>query len=274
MAMAAATLGLMAAATGYSMYSNYQQGKENAANIQAQAQLQAKQIQQNAAQQAQQLALQAEQINQQADNANRAASQSLLEAGNQKFKADEEMRQGEIAQERANLEQLKGEREASKRSMQLAQEIGSQYANFAANGIAVDASPTDTVGAVIKSSAAEGQADISTILENARMNQWTYEEQKRSMQRSALGSLMGANNAVLRAQGQTDAAADYHKSAASYVGAANQTIANGNQAAKDTLAYGEAAAKAAKSAGRRAMWGSLLQGGASMAGYADKKWGN
>ena len=257
--MTGLALGLMAASTGYAMYSNYQQGKENAANIRAQSQLQANEIQRQAAQAA---AAQ----NAQAAQEDRKATQSLLEAGNQKFKADEEMRQGEIAQERANLEQLKGEREASKRSMQLAQEIGAQYANFAANGIAVDASPTDTVGAVIKSSATEGQADISTILENAKLNQWTYEEQKRTMQRSAVGSLMGANNAVLRAQNETAAGADYRN-------AARQTIENGRQAAAETLAYGDAAASAAKKAGRRAMWGSLLQGGASMAGYADKKWG-
>ena len=257
--MTGLTLGLMAAATGYGMYSSYQQGKENAANIKAQSQMQANEIQRQAEQAAaEQQAAAAEQ--------DRRSTQSLLEAGNQKFKADEEMRQGEIAQERANLEQLKGEREANKRSRMLAQEIGSQYANFAANGIAVDASPTDTVGAVIKSTAAEGQADISTILENAALNQWTYEEQKRSMQRSAIGSLMGANNATLRAQNMADAGADYRKAAA-------QTLANGRQAAQETLAYGASAARSARKAGNRAMWGSLLSGAASMAGYADDKWG-
>lgn len=259
MAMAAATIGLMAAATGYGMYSSYQQGKENAANIKAQSQMQANEIQRQAAQAA---AAQ----NAQAAQEDRKASQSLLEASNEKFKADEEMRQGEIAQERANLEQLKGEREANKRSRQLAQEIGSQYANFAANGIAVDASPTDTVGSVIKSTVAEGQADISTILENAALNQWTFEEQKRSMQRSALGSLMGANNATLRAQNQTEAGADYRRAAA-------QTIENGRQAAQETLAYGASAARSARKAGNRAMWGSLLSGAASITGYADNKWG-
>ncbi len=256
--MTGLALGLMAASTGYSMYSNYQQGKENAANIRAQSQMQANEIQRQAAEAAAAL-------NAQGANENRKATQSLLEAGNQKFKAEEEMRQGEIAQERANLEQLKGEREAGKRSMQLAQEIGSQYANFAANGIAVDASPTDTVGAVIKSTAAEGQADISTILENARLNQWTYEEQKRTMRRSALGSLMGANNAVLRAQGETEAGEAYRQAAA-------QTIENGRQAAQETLAYGRSAARAARKAGTRAMWGSLLQGGAEMAGFGARKW--
>lgn len=238
--MTGLALGLMAASAGYGAYSARQQGKENARNIEAQSQLQAQQI--------------ANQANETAAAQNAKASESLLDAGNQKFKAEEEMRQGEIAQERANLEQLKGEREASKRSMQLAQEIGSQYANFAANGIAVDASPTDTVGAVIKSTAAEGQADISTILENAKLNQWTYEEQKRSMQRSAVGSLMGANNAVLRAQRETEAAA--------------QTVKNGQQAAQDTITYGQAAARAARRAGNRAMWGSLLQGAANMATFA------
>lgn len=252
-------LGMMAASAAYGAYSSYQQGKENAQNIKEQSQLQANEIRRQAAQAA------AEQ-NAMGAREDRKATQSLLEANNQKFKADEEMRQGEIAQERANLEQLKGEREASKRSMQLAQEIGSQYANFAANGVAVDASPTDTVGSVLKSTAAEGQADISTILENAKLNQWTYEEQKRSMQRSAVGSLMGANNATLRAQGETAAGADYRN-------AARQTIENGKQAAAETLEYGRSAARAARKAGIRGMWGSLLTGGSHMAGYADNKWG-
>ncbi len=259
-AMPYIAIGTMAAGATYGAYSSYQQGKENASNIMAQAKLQASEIQRQAA-------AQAEAQNAAAREADRRSAMDLLEANNQAFQAGEELRQGEIAQERANLEQVKGEREAAKRSRLLAQEIGQQYANFAANGIAVDASPTDTVGSVIMSTAAEGQADISTILENAELNQWTYEEQKRTMRRSAANTLAGANNSVFKAQSDAASAADARKAAAT-------TLANGRAAAADTLAYGRSAAKAARRSGVRGMWGSLLTGSAQIAGFADRKWGS
>ena len=257
--MTGVAIGLMATAAAYGAYSSYQQGKETAANIKAQSKLQANEIQRQAA-------AAAEAQNAAAREADRRSTMDLMDASNQKFQADEELRQGEIAQERANIEQLKGEREAARRSRLLAQEIGQQYANFAANGIQVDAAPDDTVGAVIQSSVTEGQADISTILENAQLNQWTFEEQKRTMQRSAANSLAGANNAVFKAQSDAASAADARKAAAT-------TLANGQQAAAETLEYGRQAARAARKAGVRGMWGSLLGGGAQSGGFAATKWG-
>lgn len=257
--MTGVAIGLMATAAAYGAYSSYQQGKENAANIEAQSKLQANEIQRQAA-------AAAEAQNAAARESDRRSMMDLMEANNQKFQADEELKQGEIFQEKANLEQLKGEREAAKRSRLLAQEIGQQYANFAANGIQVDAAPDDTVGSVIQSTTAEGQADISTILENAEMNQWTFEEQKRTMQRSAANTLAGANNSVFKAQSDAASAADARKAAAT-------SLENGRQAAAETLAYGRQAASAAKKAGIRGMWGSLLGGAASIGGFSAQKWG-
>ena len=257
--MTGLALGLMATSAAYGAYSSYQSGKENAANIKAQAQLQASDIQRQAA-------AQAEAQNAQAREFDRRSTMDLLEAGNQKFQADEELRQGELSQERANIEQMKGERDAAKRSRILAQEIGQQYANFAANGIAVDANATDTVASVIKTATTEGQYDISTILENAEMNQWTFEEQKRTLQRSAANSLQGANNSVFKAKSDAESGVDARK-------AARTTLANGAQAAKETLAYGASAARAARKSGVRGMWGSLLTGGSTMGGFAANKWG-
>lgn len=245
---AGAFIGLLAtaASAGYGAYSSIQQGKEQAANIKAQSQLTADNIRREAQATAEAQRAQARQFE-------RASMMDLMDAANEKFKAGEELRQGEIMQERANIEQLKGEREAAKRSRLLAQEIGEQYAQFAGNGFAVDANPGDTFGAIIKSSATEGQADISTILENAKMNQWSYEEAKRTQQRNAANSLMGANNFVLKSQADAASAQDSRAAAA-------LTLSNAEQAAQQTIAYGRSAAKAAKKAGKRGAWGSVLQG--------------
>lgn len=259
--MVGAAIGLIATAvaSGYGAWSANQQGKEQAANIKRQSQLQAADImrQANAAAEAQRA---------QAREFDRRSTMDLLEAGNQKFRAGEELRQGELAQERANIEQLKGEREAARRSRLLAQEIGEQYAQFAGNGFAVDANPTDTFGAIIKSSATEGQADISTILENAKMNQWTFEEEKRTQQRNAANSLQGANNSVFKAQSDQASAQDARSAAA-------LTMSNARAAAADTIAYGKAAAKAARRSGRRAAWGSIAQGAGQLGWGAYSVWG-
>lgn len=259
--MVGAAIGLIAtaAASGYSAWSANQSGKEQAANIKRQSQIQAADIlrQANATAEAQRA---------QARQYERQGMMDMLDADKEKFNADEEMRQGEIAQEKANIEQLKGEREAARRSRILAQEIGEQYAQFAGNGFAVDASPTDTFGAIIKSSATEGQADISTILDNAKMNQWTFEEEKRTQQRNAANSLRGANNFVFKAQSDMASAQDARSAAA-------LTMSNAQAAAADTIAYGKSAAKAARSSGRRAAWGSVLSGIGSVGMGAYSVWG-
>lgn len=259
--MVGAAIGLIAsaAASGYGALSANQQGKAQADDIRRQSRLQAANIMREA-----QSAAEAQRA--QARAFDRQAGMQMMEAGDQKFRADEELRQGEIAQERANLEQLKGEREAAKRSRILAQEVGEQYAQFAGNGFLVDGAPTDTFGSILSSTSAEGQADISTILENARAAQWTFEEEKRTQQRSAVNSLRGANNSVFAAQSSMSSAQDARS-------AADQTLANARAAAADTLSYGRAAAKAARKSGRRAAWGSLLTGVGNVGMGAYQVWG-
>ena len=243
-------------ASGITSYIN---SGEEAKLIRQQSQIQAQQIQREAA-------AAAEAQNAEARALDRRSLMDMLEAGKEKFRAGEELRQGEIAQEKANIEQLKGEREAARRSRILAQEIGQQYAEFAGNGFAVDANPNDTFGYIIRSSATEGQADISTILDNAKMNQWTFEEEKRTQQRNAANSLQGANNLVFRAQSDAESAADARKAAAT-------TLSNASQTAAETLAYGRKAARATKKAGRLALISGLLGGGASAYTAWDSKYG-
>ena len=243
-------------ASGITSYIN---SGEEAKLIKQQSQIQAQQIQREAA-------AAAEERNAEARALDRRSVMDMLEAGKEKFRAGEELRQGEIAQEKANIEQLKGEREAARRSRILAQEIGQQYAEFAGNGFAVDANPNDTFGYIIRSATTEGQADISTILDNAKMNQWTFEEEKRTQQRNAANSLQGANNLVFRAQSDAESAADARKAAAT-------TLSNASQTAAETLAYGRKAARATKKAGRLALISGLLGGGASAYTAWDSKYG-
>ena len=245
MALGAAALSLAYGA--YSAWSSYETGKENAANIKTQAQLSANQTLRQAEETKEQMEAQARAYDRQSLSA-------LLEANENASDAAEELRQGEISQEKANIEQLKGEREAAKRSRLLAQEIGEQYAQFAGNGFDVAASPTDTFGSIIKSSVTEGQADISTILENANMNKWSYEEEKRTHRRSAVSDLASANASVFKAQSYSESASDYRN-------AAVQQMDDAQQTAHETLEYGKQAAKSAKKSGTRGAWGSLLQGG-------------
>jgi len=259
MALAVTALGLMGVATGYNAWAANQAGKAQAADIKRQSQLQAANIMREANATAEAQRAQARQFE-------RTSLMDMMEAGNQKFRADEELRQGEIAQEKANIEQMKGEREAARRSRLLAQEIGEQYAQFAGNGFAVDAGPADTFGAIIRSSTTEGQADISTILDNALMNQWTFEEERRTQQRNAANSLQGANNLVFKSQSDQASAQDARSAAA-------LTLSNARSAAADTLSYGRAAARAARKSGRRAAWGAGLEGGAKLAWGGYELWG-
>ena len=220
-------------ASGITSYIN---SGEEAKLIKQQSQIQAQQIQREAA-------AAAEERNAEARALDRRSLMDMLEAGKEKFRAGEELRQGEIAQE-----------------------IGQQYAEFAGNGFAVDANPNDTLGYIIRSSTTEGQADISTILENAKMNQWTFEEEKRTQQRNAANSLQGANNLVFKAQSDAESAADARKAAAT-------TLSNASQTAAETLAYGRKAARATKKAGRLALISGLLGGGASAYTAWDSKYG-
>ena len=183
----------------------------------------------------------------------RQATSSLMEANESAKGAAEELRQGEIAQEKANIEQLKGEREAAKRSRLLAQEIGEQYAQFAANGFDVAANPEDTFGSILKTATAEGQADITTILENANMNKWSFEEEKRTRRRSAASDLSSANASVFKARSLGESAADYRRAGA-------EGVVNAELAARDTLRYAKRAASAQRRSGLRGAIGSVVGG--------------
>ena len=145
------------AGTAYSSYSSYQQGKaaEQAAKAQA------------------------EQYKAQA---------AILEQ-----QARENERQAEYENMRAGIAQVQGEQEAANRSRQLAAEIGALYAGYAGNGLLVDGPSGDTFGSVLKSTVTEGQADISTIKDNAAINVWEHLANKGSYETSALVNRMGAN---------------------------------------------------------------------------------
>ena len=253
MGIGIATLGLIggwtgaatsAAAAGVGAWSAYETGKENAANIREQAEISANQTRRQAEEQKKAMEAQARGLD-------RQSLAALMEANERAQGASEELRQGEISQEKANLEQLNGEREAARRSRILAQEIGEQYAQFAGNGFAVDASPTDTFGSIIKTSTAEGQADITTILENANLNKWSYEEEKRAHRRNAASDLASANASVFKARSLSEGAADYRTAAA-------EQQANAEIAARETLAYGRRAAKAQRKSGIRGAIGGAL----------------
>lgn len=216
----------------FDAYDIYRSGNDAYNNAKANAELTRKQGE-----------IDAEERNAQARAYDRQALSSLIQANARAESAAEELRAGEISQEKANIEQIKGEREAAKRSRLLAQEIGQQYANYAANGFDVAANPTDTFGAILQSSVTEGQADISTILENANMNKWSYEEEKRTHRRNAVSNLADANSSVFQAQSLADSAADYR------------------QSAKDTLEYAEDYAKQqikeGKQLKRRSRWNAI-----------------
>ena len=94
MALGAAALSLAYGA--YSAWSSYETGKENAANIKTQAQISANQTIRQAEETKEQMEAQARAYD-------RQALSSLLEANENASDAAEELRQGEISQEKANI---------------------------------------------------------------------------------------------------------------------------------------------------------------------------
>ena len=98
--------------------------------------------------------------------------------------------QANVARQQAINEQIKGEQEAAKRSRLLAADIGSQYANWAGNGLMVDGNGKDTLGDVLRTTTTEGVADIRTIKDNAAMNMWTYQANAASYSQSAATATM------------------------------------------------------------------------------------
>lgn len=211
----------------------YRQGKDNAAIIEAQAQQAAD------AQRAQ------------GDNLVRSAQSLTSATGQYQLQAAEELRQGAIDQAMAANEQIKGEREAAKRSKELAEDVGAAYAQFAANGFMVDAAVGDTFGAVLDTMVAEGTNDVATIVEGAKMNQWSLEESSRSKRVSAGNSLASANHATISAEAAMKGARSAYNAAAA------------------SLSNGYAAARNARKSARRGLVANLFKTGVDTikAGY-------
>lgn len=169
------------AGTSYSAYSAYEQGK--AAEQQARA----------------------------------ANEQAKAQASAYAAQAAESERQAELERDRAGIAQIQGEREAEKRSRILSAEVGSIYAATAGNGLLVDGNEDDTFSSVLKSSVAEGQADISTIRDNTAISVWDHQANERALlsqaaiQRgAAANSLVSGRNSLIaganaRKQGELNA---------------------------------------------------------------------
>lgn len=120
-------------------------------------------------------------------------------------KANEMNRQASLEDIRAGIAQVGGEREAEKRSRLLAQDIGSMYADFAGNGLLVDGSSKDVVGAALRTQVGEAQSDISTIRDNSAMEVWTHMANASSYRASAANALTAGHNqaTVLRSQAKS-----------------------------------------------------------------------
>ncbi|MBP5791301.1 MAG: hypothetical protein J6W80_03485 [Kiritimatiellae bacterium] len=108
--------------------------------------------------------------------------------------AAENERQAKLENERAVIAQLQGEQEAEKRSRRLAADIGAQYAAWAGSGLLVDGGTKDTLGSVLKTTVAEGQADISTIRDNAAMEVWGHQANASSLLASAGNNRIAGKN--------------------------------------------------------------------------------
>lgn len=80
--------------------------------------------------------------------------------------------QAENERARASVAQLQGQQEAERRYLQLSQDIGSMYANFAGNGLEI--SNSGTVGSALKTTVTEAGQDVKTIEDNTRMNVWGH----------------------------------------------------------------------------------------------------
>lgn len=80
--------------------------------------------------------------------------------------------QAENERARASVAQLQGQQEAERRYLQLSQDIGAMYANFAGNGLEI--SNSGTVGSALKTTVNEAGQDVKTIEDNTRMNVWGH----------------------------------------------------------------------------------------------------
>lgn len=100
--------------------------------------------------------------------------------------AAEAEKQAALEQERANIAQIQGEQDATRRMRDYAQEVGSVYANAAANGILIDSgSSGDTLGRTLDTSSRFAAHDVSTIRDNTTLTMWTHTENKKQLLASA-----------------------------------------------------------------------------------------
>lgn len=108
-------------------------------------------------------------------------------------------RQAGVEDARAGIEQVRGEREAERRSRVLAHDVGQMYADFAGNGLLVDGGTAkDTVGSALRLQASEAAADVGTIRDNAAMQVWGHMANAAQLRTSAANArIRGRNQARL-----------------------------------------------------------------------------
>ena len=135
------------------------------------------------------------------------AEQYRMQAEAQSLAAADSARLADVEGQKAGIAQMQAEQEAEKRSRMLASDIGSVYANYAGNGLLVDAGGNDTFANVLKTTVAEAQRDVSTIRDNGRMSVWEHQSNARSLMTtaqtqslSAESSLVGAQSSLIGAQ--------------------------------------------------------------------------
>lgn len=130
--------------------------------------------------------------------------------------AQQQIKEAENNRIRAGLAQLSGEKEVSKESKLLAQNIGGKMTAFAGNNILL--SNGGSTEKAISSQVQEGMSDIQTIKDNTAMNVWGYKtnantnlqnayQLKRQGKAARVGSILGATGSVL--QGGGSAASGY-----------------------------------------------------------------
>ena len=179
----------LVAASGYSAYSS---NKAMAEQSKAQAEIQK---------------MQAEAYGQQAMDLERQAADKRAEAG---------------------VAQIQGEQEAERRSRIMASDIGSAYANAAANGLLVDSGSNDTFANVLKSTVGEAQRDISTVKDNARISMWERGREAQSLISSAGTARTSGVMSLMGAQASLDQAKNYKRAA--WLGAATGGFASASSA--------------------------------------------
>lgn len=138
--------------------------------------------------------------NKRAENATKTQAKAVMAQA--EADAAEQGRQARMEDARAGIAQIQGEQEAERRSRILAQDIGAMYAGYAGNGLLVDGTAKDTVGAALRTEVGEAASDISTIRDNTAMNVWTHGANAASLRAGAANTLIAGENqaSMLKAQ--------------------------------------------------------------------------